>query len=265
MDPIIQLENVSVRRDLPILSNVNWTMLPGENWVILGANGSGKTSLLQAMHGFLTASSGTIRVCGQRYGEADWHALRGRIGMVSSGVAQQIEPNELAIEVVSSGLRNILNTWVEPSEEDREAARRMMKRIGCQTLEDRPWCVLSLGERQRLMIARALMAAPDLLILDEPCAGLDPVARETFLSFLERLSTQRHAPSMVFVTHHVEEIRPIMTHVLLLRKGRVVTAGPIRSHLTSATISKAFRTELELRRNKAGYRLKLGKLRRRIG
>jgi len=264
MDPIIDLESVTVQRETRILSGVNWRVLPGEDWVILGANGSGKTTLLQLLTGYLTASKGSVRVAGKTFGETDWREIRQRIGLVSSGLGQRIDPGERAIEVVASGVNQVLNLWKEPAPEDREAAMRMLKRIGCSVLEERAWGYLSLGERQRLLIARALLPSPEILILDEPCAGLDPVARETFLNFLERLKEQRGAPSLLFVTHHVEEIRPMMSHCLLLRGGRACAQGPIRQVLNARNLSAAFRTDLKLRRGRSGYRLKLNRSRRRI-
>ncbi len=256
MKPILDVTGLRVvRGNTTILSDVAWTVLPGEHWVILGANGSGKTSLLKTLTGFLTPTAGEISVLGQRYGASDWRALQLHIGMVTSAYAAAIPLAETALETVMSGKFAQLDLWKKTSRADRAEAARLLRLVGAAKLARREWVHFSQGERQRVLIARALMPRPRLLILDEPCAGLDPVAREQFLNFVDRLARRRGAPALVLVTHHVEEITPAFTHALLLRQGRVIAAGPRDALLTSARLSTALGAPLRLARDGRRYRL----------
>ena len=237
-----------------ILDGINWRVEHGQHWVILGANGSGKTSLLSALTAYLTPSAGTVEVLGAAYGRTDWRELRKHVGLVSSSIRQMIGDEATALEVVVSGKEATLNFWGKLRPADRARGLALLRQVEGGKLAERPWAVLSQGERQRVLIARALMAQPPLLILDEPCAGLDPVARGRFVRFLDRLGRKRGAPALVLVTHHVEEIAPVFTHALLLRAGRVTAAGPIRATLTTAGLERVFRGEpLRLRRGRAGW------------
>ena len=200
-----------------ILDKISWKVAPGEHWVILGANGAGKTSLLSALTGYLTPTSGRVELLSQTYGAADWRELRKRVGLVSSSIRQMIPDSEPALQTIVSGKSAMLDFWGKITSADRRCAQRILRKIECQALAGRPWLFLSQGERQRVLIGRALMASPPLLILDEPCAGLDPVAREHFLQFLQRLARGQKPPTLVFVTHHLEEIMPVFSHVLILR------------------------------------------------
>jgi len=238
-----------------ILDDFSWRIDAGQHWVILGANGSGKTSLLSALTGYLTPSSGEIRVLGQQYGETDWRELRRRIGLVSSAVRQMMPEAEPALATVVSGRSAVIDYWGRPTAAERARAGRILRRIECGHLSERPWGYLSQGERQRILIGRALMAEPALLILDEPCAGLDPVAREHFLHFLDRLGRNSRAPTLVLVTHHVEEIMPVFTHALLIRSGRRVAAGSRSKVLTSGKLSSAFGCPLRLKPERRRYLL----------
>lgn len=256
MLPILEVSGLRVVRGrTTILRDVAWRVRPGEHWVILGANGSGKTSLLKALTGFLTPTAGEIAVLGQIYGESDWRELRLHIGVVTSAFAAAIPLAEVALDTVISGKFAQLDLWHRVSHADRTAAARLLRLVGAARLAHREWVYLSQGERQRVLIARALMARPRLLILDEPCAGLDPVAREKFINFVNRLARRRDAPALVLVTHHVEEITPAFTHALLLRGGRVVGSGPKTALLTSAGLSAAFGAPLQLTRTRGRYRL----------
>ncbi len=256
--PVLEVRRLRVERGrTAILRGVEWRVAPGENWVILGANGSGKTSLLKALTGFLSPTSGEISLLGQVYGESDWRELRLQIGVVSSAITMSIPPSEPVTDTVVSGKYAQLDLWHAGTRADRIAAKTLLRLVGLTRIAEREWAYLSQGERQRVLIARALMARPRLLILDEPCAGLDPVAREKFLRFVERLARSRHSPALVLVTHHVEEITPAFTHTLLLRGGRVVAAGPRRAVLTSANLSATFGARLRLTRTVGRLRLDL--------
>ena len=253
---ILSVTELTVLRDgIPILDRVTWRIGPGEHWVVLGANGSGKTSLLAALTGYLMPTRGDIRVLGRRYGAYDWRELRTRIGLVSSSLRQRIPDHETALDTVVGGRRAIVDLWGDPSPSEARAARRLLGSVDAGPLAGRPWAVLSQGERQRVLIARALMARPKLLILDEPCAGLDPVAREHFLQFLNRLGHDPGAPALIFVTHHVEEIMPAIRHALLLRDGRVLAAGPTKSTLTRASLSAAFSAPVVINASRGRFRM----------
>jgi iron complex transport system ATP-binding protein len=256
MQPILEVTGLRViRGSTMILADVAWTVRPGEHWVILGANGSGKTSLLKTLTGFLTPTAGAIRVLGQDYGDSDWRALQLHIGLVTSAFAAAIPLAETALDTVMSGKFAQLDLWKKTSRSDRAAATRLLRLVGAVKLARREWVNFSQGERQRVLIARALMAKPRLLILDEPCAGLDPVAREKFLNLVDALARRRGAPALVLVTHHAEEITPAFTHALLLRGGRVAAAGPRAKLLTSAHLSAALGAPLRLVREGRRYRL----------
>ena len=255
--PILAVSDLTVQRGgALILDKISWKIARGEHWVILGANGSGKTSLLSALTGYLTPSAGRIELLSKTYGAADWRELRKRVGLVSSAVRQMIPGDEPALETVVSGKFAMIDFWGEMTAADRRRGLRVLRQIECGALAERPWLFLSQGERQRLLIGRALMANPPLLILDEPCAGLDPAAREHFLQFLERLGRGRNPPTLVLVTHHVEEIMPVFTHVLILQAGRAVAGGPRKTVLTSSALSRAFHVPLRLERRHRRYTLK---------
>lgn len=254
--PILSVRNLTVRRgETVILDGLSWEVGRGEHWVILGGNGSGKTSLLSVLTGYLTPTEGDVTVLGETFGASDWRELRKHVGLVSSAIRQMVPDEEVALRTVVSGREAMIGMWGDPGAEERKVARGFLRKVEAEYLADRPWLVLSQGERQRVLIARALMARPRLLILDEPCAGLDPVAREHFLTFLQRLGTQRGAPALVLVTHHVEEIMPAFTHALLLREGGVVASGPGGRVLTSALLSETFRARLRLTRRGERYAL----------
>ncbi|MEW6303321.1 MAG: ABC transporter ATP-binding protein [Verrucomicrobiota bacterium] len=253
---ILEVSQLTIRRNnVAILQDVSWRVERGQHWVILGANGSGKTSLLSSLTGYLPPTLGAITVLGRTYGRADWRELRKHIGIVSSSVRQMMADSEPALESVVSGKYAMIDYWGRVTPADRRQGLRILKQIECEYLATRPWLYLSQGERQRVLIGRALMAKPKLLILDEPCAGLDPVAREHFLQFLQRLGSRRGAPTLILVTHHVEEIQPVFTHVLVLKQGRVLRAGTKDECLTSGTLSSAFANRIRLQRRSHRYEL----------
>jgi iron complex transport system ATP-binding protein len=252
------------RGETVILDDVSWRVRRGEHWVILGANGSGKTSLLSALTGYLTPTAGEIEVLGECYGASDWRDLRKCIGLVSSAIRQLMHDDEVALDSVISGKYAMIDFWGEASAGDRRRARDVLRKVECDYIVQRPWRVLSQGERQRVLIGRALMAKPPLLILDEPCAGLDPVARERFLQFLQRLGKRKNSPTLVLVTHHVEEITPAFTHVLLLRNGNVLASGERSRVLTSKLISRAFGARVRLRTNEGHIALSVAHSKRVI-
>jgi len=256
--PILAVSDLCVvRGSTTILHDVTWKVSPGQHWVVLGANGSGKTSLLRVLTGYLTPTLGSVAVFGRVYGRSDWRDLRERIGIVSSSLQMSIPFAEPVIETVISGKFAQLDLWAKVSRSDTTEATRLLRHVGISRLGGREWVYLSQGERQRVLIARALMAKPELLILDEPCAGLDPIAREHFLGFIERLARKRGSPSLVLVTHHVEEITPAFTHALLLRGGQVVSAGRRQTALNRQNLSKTFGVSVRLIRRGRNLQLAL--------
>jgi iron complex transport system ATP-binding protein len=255
---ILKVSKLRVERGgTTILDGVSWRVERGQHWVILGANGSGKTSLLSALTGYLTPTAGEISLLGKSYGHADWRELRKQIGLVSSAVRQMMADDEPALETVASGKYAMIDFRGRLARADKIRARRILRQIDCLPLAERPWRVLSQGERQRILIGRALMARPRVLILDEPCAGLDPAAREHFLQFLQRLGRDRNAPTLVLVTHHVEEIMPVFSHVLILKSGRVLAAGKKPARLNAKQLSTAFTARLRLEKMGKRYALKV--------
>ncbi|HSY17738.1 MAG TPA: ABC transporter ATP-binding protein [Candidatus Acidoferrales bacterium] len=256
--PILSVDNLRIVRDgTVILHDVDWRVARGQHWVILGANGSGKTSLLSALTGYLMPTAGEISLLGQTYGQSDWRELRKKIGLVSSSVRQMMADKEPALETVASGKYAMIDFWGRLTRTEKLQARKLLRQVECEYLADRPWRVLSQGERQRVLIGRALMAKPRVLILDEPCAGLDPAAREHFLDFIQRLGQTGNAPTLILVTHHVEEIMPVFTHVLLLKDGAVLKAGETADALTSRNLSRAFNARMKLQAASNRYTLKV--------
>ena len=255
---VLEISGLQIRRGSTlILDEISWTVRAGEHWVILGANGSGKTSLLSALTGYLMPSRGEMTVLGRTFGRADWRELRCRIGLVSSSIRQLMAESEPALDTVASGKYAMIDYWGRPGKADRKRAASLLRQSGCAHLADRPWAYLSQGERQRVLIARALMARPAVLILDEPCAGLDPVAREHFLDFLSGLAARRSSPTLLFVTHHVEEILPAFTHAMVLAGGRMIEAGAVRAVLKPGVLSQAFGARIAVSRRAGRYALKV--------
>jgi len=241
-----------------ILRGIDWRVRKGEHWVILGPNGCGKTSLLKSITGYLSPSSGEIALLGRKYGEADWRDLRLEIGLVTTSLQASIPPAETALETVVSGRYAQLDLWAHPSRAVVAEAKRLLRFVGGAPLSHREWMYLSQGERQRVLIARSLMARPKLLILDEPCAGLDPVAREEFLWFVESLARRRAGPSLVLVTHHAEEIMPAFTHALILKEGRVYASGAKRGVVTTLRLTGAFGSKISVKGMRGRYQTRVG-------
>lgn len=259
--PVFEMEKVTVRRNgKEILNDVSWTVERDQHWVVLGGNGSGKTSLLNVLMNYLTPTDGEVTMKGREdavNSSEDWDEWRKRIGFVSASIAQLIDPEETGLEIVLAGRHAMVNYW-QQTEDPKEikAAEKTLEKVNCAYLRDQIWATMSQGERQRVLIGRALMAPKmDFLVLDEPCAGLDPVAREHFLNFVDELTTKGSFKSLIIVTHHVEEIIPSITHALILKDGAIIAQGEKRRALNSLTLSRAFESELKLRSRLGRYRL----------
>ena len=208
---------------------------------------------MSALTGYLMPTAGEITLLGEAYGRSDWRELRKRVGIVSSSVRQMMADGEPALETVASGKYAMIDFWGKLSRADRAQAMKLLRAVEGAHLAERAWRVLSQGERQRVLIGRALMARPRLLVLDEPCAGLDPAAREHFLNFLQRLGNSKNAPTLVLVTHHVEEIMPVFSHLLMLKNGGILASGTKAEALTAPKLSIAFGEGMRLRQTAGAH------------
>lgn len=246
--PVLDLDAVSfVRDERRILDAVDWTVRAGERWAVLGRNGCGKSTLLRIASLWLHPSSGTVHVLGEELGRCDVRTLRTRIGVASQAFADLLRPDVFVIDAVVSAKNAALETWWHSYDEaDVARGREVLTAMGINHLEARRFGTLSSGERQRTQLARTLYARPDLLLLDEPTAGLDIGSREDLLGRLGALAADPTLPPTVLVTHHVEEIPPAFTHVLLLGPGTVLAAGPIDRVLTADALSDCFGLPLRL-------------------
>jgi iron complex transport system ATP-binding protein len=248
MGDVLDLIGVTVVRDgATLLEDVTWTVREGERWVVLGPNGAGKTTLLQVLAAQIHPSSGVAGLLGEVLGTTDVFELRPRIGLTSAALAERIPRGERVHDVVVSASYAVLGRWREQYDSlDHERADDLLKQLRIDNLTDRTFGTLSEGERKRVQIARALMTDPELLLLDEPAAGLDLAGREALVRTLSELALDRYAPASVLVTHHVEEIPAGVTHALLLKAGRVVASGPLRTTLTAENLTAAFELPLSL-------------------
>lgn len=246
-----------VRGGRKILKGIDWEVQEGQHWCILGPNGCGKTSLINLITGYEPATDGEVQIGDDVFGNSDWREVRKRVGLVTNTLTTYIEPGEPVINVVASGREAKLNLWQDPPASWQRQAGTLLKAAGAQHLRKSLWATLSQGEKQKVLICRALMAQFNVLILDEPCAGLDPVAREQFLAWMAEISTWPESPSLVMVTHHVEEILPCITHVLLLRDGSIQAAGAKQEVLTSEALSTIYGAPVELSQQEERYALRV--------
>jgi iron complex transport system ATP-binding protein len=249
---VVRLRDVSVIREgAALLDRVSWTIDAGQRWALLGPNGSGKTTLLRVVGSALWPTSGQVEILGGRLGQVDMRVLRRRIAFVSPAVARTLRPEQPALDVVLTGRYAALETWWdEYTEEDRERAAGYLSDAGFgdPSFAGRPFGLLSEGERQQVLLARALMGQPELLLMDEPSAGLDLGARERLLGRLSELAADPRVPPLVLVTHHLEEIPVGVTHAALLRVGSIVGCGPADDVLTSEAVSGAFGVDVLVKR-----------------
>ena len=255
---LIGLRGVGVSFDAKqtwALHYLSLAVRPGERWVVLGPNGCGKTTLVQLITGYLHPTVGDLSLLGARLGRGvDWRVLRTRLGVVSAAFAKMVRPELLAADVVMTAKYAALEPWWhEYSQEDRDRALRLLDAGGFAYLATRPFGVLSEGERQQVQLARSLMTNPDLLVLDEPAAGLDLGARERLVARIAAIAADFSLPAAVLITHHVEEIPPGFTHALLLRDGQTVAGGPIEETLQSSSVSDAFGVDVRLNREEGRF------------
>src|SRR4051794_4433612 len=257
MSQLITCEDVGYhQRGADILIGIDWELDCGQHWAVLGPNGSGKTTLLRIACGYLWPTSGRVLRLGEEL--LDLGELRRSIGWISSGMIAQIPVEELGIDTIVSGrlaqlgLKHLPNFG--PGEQDYDDARQELHRLGCESLSEKAFGVLSQGERQQVLIARARMAQPLLLVLDEPCAGMDPGVRERFLAWLNEAIRHPQTPTVILVSHHIEEIVPGFANTLVLSQGRIHSSGPPNQVVTRETIESVYGTRLARLETSAGRR-----------
>lgn len=244
------MQRVSWRRgNRPILNNIHWNVERGEHWAIIGPNGAGKTALLNMISGYVWPTTGKVAIFNRVLGQVDVRELRKSIGWVSSALFERlyrIRRNERVLNVVLSGKFASLGIYEQVSAADENSAQELLELFQCAHLAEKPFHVLSQGEKQRILLARAWMSRPKLLILDEPCTGLDLLARERLLSAIQRLAEAPDGPTILYVSHHVEEIIPLFTHALLLKDGHVLAGGKKRDVLQKNQLSELFGVNLNV-------------------
>ncbi len=248
MVAVVDLAGVSiVRGGATLIDDLSWRVDESDRWVVIGPNGAGKTTLLQILAAQIHPSSGVAGLLGEVLGTVDVFELRPRIGLTSAALAERIPRGERVHDVVVSASYAVIGRWREDYDElDHARADELLSSLGIAGLADRTFGTLSEGERKRVQIARALMTDPELLLLDEPAAGLDLTGRESLVRTLGDLAQDPYAPATVLVTHHVEEIPVGITHALLLRRGRVVAEGPLEQTLTAENLKATFDLDLAL-------------------
>lgn len=239
---VLQLTGVGVRRgESHLLSDLDWSVHSDERWVVIGPNGAGKTTALTIASTRMFPTVGSVEVLGEVMGKVDIAELRPRVGFASSMLLREIPMHERAVDVVVTGAYAVTGRWNEQyADEDTDRAMELLSEWGARSYSERPFASLSEGERKRVLIARALMSDPELLLLDEPGAGLDLAGREELIGLLDDFAADPLAPSLVLVTHHVEEIPTRITHALVLAHGKVVASGPIDAVMTGDRLSQAY-------------------------
>jgi iron complex transport system ATP-binding protein len=253
VESVVKLENIILKRGpLTLLSEVNWLIKPGEHWALLGPNGAGKTLILRTVTGYIWPTDGRVTVLGHTLGEYDLRLLRRRIGWVSQALADLMPTYTSLKEVIVSGYLASLGLYTDPEREMVERAEALAEDFGLSQALNRPFAHLSSGERQRALLARAALAEPSLLILDEPMSNLDMGGRELFLSLLSKLASSPGAPTVVLTTHNIVEIAPFMTHALVIKGGQVVKAGTLEETLTAQCLGSAFNLNLKVETTNSG-------------
>jgi iron complex transport system ATP-binding protein len=255
---VIGMKNVSlIYGKRYILRDVNWDVNRGEHWAVIGLNGSGKTTLLNMITGYLWASKGEISVLGKQFGRYDIRELRKKIGWASSSLQEKFYAKETSEEIVLSGKYATIGLYEKPRPKDVRRVRLLLTQFESGHIAKQQYWTLSQGEKQKVLIARALISEPRLLIMDEPFAGLDIFAREHLLSLIENMGRQVHAPTLLYVTHRIEEISTVFTHTLLLRGGEVHSKGRTGEVLTGKNLSDFFQVSVSVKWRKGRARLEI--------
>ena len=253
---ILNIKDASLRKDGHyILKNINWEINSGEHWAIIGLNGSGKTSLLKMINGYLFPTEGEVTVLGKKFGEYDFRELRKSIGWVSSSLQEALYVNETVEDIVISGKFASIGLYENVENEDLTYAQYLLEHFECLEFGKRLYYTLSQGEKQKILLARSLMASPKLLILDEPCTGLDIFARENFLKMVENIAKVDDSPTIIYVSHHIEEILPLFSNTLLLKNGYIHSFGKNENVLTNSNLIDFFDRPIEI--NKINNRFQI--------
>lgn len=256
--PIIALRNVSLEREgMRLLDGIDWEVYPGEQWAIIGQNGAGKTLLLKIVATYLWPSRGKVEVLGKEFGKIALQRLRDKISWVSSALEEELPQDQPVIDVLLTGYFSTFRLFDKPSPQIIRRAKRLLKLMGLQGREGQVFRTLSAGEKRKILIARAIMKKPRILILDEVCAGLDPVARKEYLESIQQLIRRERDITVLFVTHHLEEIFPEITHILGLKQGRVIFSGDKETQLNTRNIISLFGEGIELRKFNHTYHLEV--------
>ncbi len=253
-DLVLELEDVSriVDNNL-VIDDISWKIKKGEHWAMLGANGAGKTTLMKIISGYLWPTKGKVKVLGERFGKVDLRELRKNIGYVNSVLLNEIPWNDSVLKVVLSGRFGSIGLYEEPTKKNLGKAEDLLEFMGCLDLKKRQFGKLSQGEQQKVLIARALMSKPGILIMDEPAIGLDPAARERFLKRVEKTAIMEGGPTLIYITHHIEEIIPIFKKAIILKDGRILAKGRKERILTDSILEKAFDMRLKVIENDGRY------------
>ncbi|WP_227002556.1 ABC transporter ATP-binding protein [Salicibibacter kimchii] len=255
---LIDIEHLTLKRDKHILKDINWQVRRGEHWAMLGMNGAGKTALLNVICGYEFPTKGTVRVLGETFGHYPWQELRKKIGWVSFSFSEKMHDQlqNIGLEVVLSGKFASIGLHEYPADEDMAKAKGIMNDLGVGYLEKQPYAHMSQGEKQRMLIGRALMAEPDILLLDEPCNGLDFFAKAQLLHTVEQLAERRET-TIIYVTHQVDEILPVFKQTLLIRNGEVFDVGRTDELLTSEKLSEFCRAPVRMQHKNGHYSLEV--------
>ena len=250
---VILAENLRLRRGREtVIKEVSWRVEPGQHWAVLGANGAGKTLLLKILTGYIWPTCGSVSILGQTLGEVDLRALRRRLGWVAKALEELSPPRTTVLEAILSGPEASLGLYIEPEPPQVRAAEELAEEFGLNRLIYREFGLLSSGEKQRVLLARAAAANPSLLFLDEPMANLDMGGREQFMALLEKLAGRAQAPTIILTTHNALEIGPFMTHALLMKGGLVTARGPLADTMRPEVLSATFDLPLKVERTPSG-------------
>jgi iron complex transport system ATP-binding protein len=252
-EKVLELAGVELRRGPnKLLDNINWSIRPGQHWALLGQNGAGKTLILRLATGYIWPTEGQITVLGHLLGRVDLRQLRREIGWVSQALADLMPGHVTLLDTIVSGPLASLGLYVDPDEEMIAQAKQMAEKFGLAKIIDRPFGLLSSGERQRTLLARAAVAKPKLLILDEPISNLDMGGRELFLNLVQQLADDPQAPTIILTTHSIQEIGPFINHVLIIKNGTIVTQGPIDAILTPENLTRAYDLPFKIEKTPKG-------------
>ncbi|MFI3291762.1 MAG: ATP-binding cassette domain-containing protein [Opitutales bacterium] len=258
MRHFLEISNLSFSADKEILKSLNWQAQKGQRWVILGANGAGKSSLIATIFGINSPALGSsIRIGSKTFGKTNWIEVKKSISLIGSQLVRNIKGDELVVETVLSGESAMINYWGNYEKDKLHKVKAILTELGIEHLAFSTWSKISQGERQKVLVARSFMAKPKIMFLDEPCSALDPVARVNFLEFLDTLCANKKIPLIVMTTHHIEEISPAFTHALVIKNGEVLAQGKIEDIVNSKILSQAYNAKCKVTKSKNSYSLKV--------